>query len=235
MRFDSDLTEAVLIKRYKRFLADVRLMDGSQITVHCPNTGKMTGCAEPGCRIWLSKSNNKKRKYPYTWELVEVARDQMAFIHAAKANALVHEALDQDLLKELCGFDTLRKEVRFGLEGSRVDFLLGYPQEQCIIEVKSVTLHLGGGLGLFPDAISERGSKHLRELMLAKQRGYRAVLCYSVQHSAIEEVRPAEEIDPVYAATLRQALSAGVEMIAYKAVISTAEVRLDKAIPLRHL
>jgi sugar fermentation stimulation protein A len=229
MKF-SPLTPATLIKRYKRFLADVELDGGETITVHCPNTGAMTGCAEPGSRVWLSLSDNPKRKYPYTWELVETMAGDWACIHSVKANALVKEAIEGGIVEALSGYDRIRTEVKFGAENSRVDLLLDSGGDQCFVEVKSVTLLLRETLGVFPDAVSERGRKHLRELIEMKRQGHRAVLFFCVQHSGIESVAPADLIDPRYGETFREALAAGVEVLAYGASISPQAILLEKAL-----
>ncbi len=233
MQYPSPLKSARLIKRYKRFLADVRRPDGSEFTLHCPNTGSMRHCAEPGSRIWYSTSDNPKRKYPCTWELVELDLKEpkvegIACIHSNKANTLVREGIESGLIKELQGYATLATEVKYGRENSRIDLLLSDPEKpDCYIEVKSVTLAMGGGLGLFPDAVSTRGSKHLRELIEMARGGQRAVLLFCVQHSAIDRVAPAADIDPEYARTLREAHTAGVEVLAYGASLSPEEVRLS--------
>lgn len=227
----NNLIEAKLLKRYKRFLADVELLGGEQITVHCPNTGKMTGCAEAGSRVWLSRSDNPKRKYAYTWELVEVRSGVLAAVHSAKANGLVIEALQNDLIKELAGFDELQKERRFGEENSRADVWLRYADQSCYVEVKSVTLDMGKGVGMFPDTVSARGAKHLRELIRVKRQGHRAILLFCVQHEGIREVSPAEHIDGVYAQTLKEALVAGVEVLVYRAKISLQEIYLNQSLP----
>ncbi len=226
------LIEGRLIKRYKRFLADIALPDGREITAHCPNTGAMTGCAEPGWRVWLSSSDNPKRKYAQTWELVENDGGDLACVHSVKANALVREAIEEGVIQELQGYESLKTEVKFGAENSRADLLLERPGEQCFVEVKSVTLKLDDGLGIFPDAVSERGRKHLRELIAVKQQGLRAVLLFCVQHSGIERVAPADSVDPRYAETFREALAAGVEVLAYRANLSVDEISLEQALPV---
>lgn len=252
------LIEAHLLRRYKRFLADVRLADGTEVTVHCPNTGAMTGCAEPGSRVWLRDAANPKRKYRYSWELVETPCGAMACIHSARANALVAEALEEDRLPELAGYTELRREVPIGIDGSRADLLLSggtgpekvlpsaarpdaaRPSEarpnaarpDCYIEIKSVTLHLGGGLGVFPDTVSVRASRHLRELMAVARQGQRAVLLFVAQHTGITHIAPADSIDPIYAATLREAMAAGVEVLAYGATVTPGRVRLAKSLPV---
>ncbi len=230
MQFEAPLIEAKLIKRYKRFLADVKFPDGRQITVHCPNTGSMKNCAEPGSRVWLADSKNPKRKYRYSWQLVETTPGELACIHSALANGLVKNALEEQRIPELAGYDEIKTEVRYGQEKSRIDLLLEKPDEQCFVEIKSVTLAMGGGLGLFPDAVSARGTKHLRELIEIKRRGARAVLFYCVQHTGIDHVAAADKIDPVYGETLRKALAAGVEVLAYGTDISPSVIKLTEAI-----
>ena len=227
MQFN-DLVTGTLVKRYKRFLADVTLDSGEVVTVHCPNTGAMTGCAEPGSRVWLSISKNPKRKYVHTWELVQTAAGDLACIHSVKANTLVREAIEAGIIKELAGYERILMEVRFGSENSRVDLLLEQGNNQCFVEVKSVTLLVEDGLGVFPDAISERASRHLRELIAMKKRGHRAVLFFCVQHTGITQVAPADLIDSRYAETFREALVEGVEVLAYRANISPHAMMLDK-------
>lgn len=223
------LIEAVLIKRYKRFLADVALPNGDTLTVHCPNTGAMTGCADPGSQVWLSTSDNTKRKYANTWELARTAAGHWIGIHSAKANALVLEAIEKGVIRQLQGYSQLRTEVKYGEEKSRIDvWLEDEDGQQCFVEVKSVTLLQAGetGLGVFPDAVSARGAKHLRELMAVKKQGHRAVLLFCVQHSGIDKVAPADNIDPCYADTFREALAAGVEVYAYRADINEQSIVL---------
>ncbi len=226
------LIKASLIKRYKRFLADVTLESGEDITAHCPNTGAMTGCAEPGSTVWLSTSDNPKRKYPNTWELVQTPAKHMACIHSAKANDLVKEAIEAGVVKELQGYKSIRTEVKYGQEKSRIDLLLERGTEQCYIEVKSVTLLLDHGLGVFPDAVSDRGRKHLRELITMVEQGHRAVLFFCVQHTGIEQVAPADTIDPKYGDTFREAMAAGVEVLAYRTQISPVAIKLNKPLAI---
>ncbi len=226
------LVKARLIKRYKRFLADVILESGEQVTVHCPNTGAMTGCAEPGSKVWLSTSDNPKRKYSNTWELVQTPENYMACIHSAKANDLVKEAIEAGVIKELQGYDSIRTEVKYGKEKSRIDLLLERDAQQCYIEVKSVTLLLDDSLGVFPDAVSDRGRKHLRELIEMVQQGHRAVLFFCVQHTGIKRVAPADAIDQKYGDTFREAIAAGVEVLAYQADISPDLICLHRPLPI---
>jgi len=234
VRFPVPLLAGRLSKRYKRFLADVVLDDGRALTAHCPNTGSMLGCQQPGSRVWLSESDNPKRKYPHTWELVELAGGVLVGINTGRANALVREAIESGLIGELAGYDEIRAEVRYGNENSRIDFLLTGNEGSCYVEVKNVTAAVDEGIAVFPDAVSTRGTKHLRELMdTARHAGRRAVLCYCVQRSDVGEVRPADEIDPDYGRTLREALDGGVEVIAYRAEIDPQGVVLVEPIPVR--
>ncbi|HSC48090.1 MAG TPA: DNA/RNA nuclease SfsA [Gammaproteobacteria bacterium] len=228
MRFEPPLQEAQLVRRYKRFLADVERLPGyGRLTVHCPNTGSMLGCAGPGMRIWLSRAANPARKYAWTWELVEASPGVRVGIHTGRSNGLVREALETSLIDELRGYPGLQGEVRVQ-PGFRVDFLLSGHRRKpdCYLEVKNVTAAVDGGIALFPDAVSERASRHLRELMARVRQGQRAMLCFCVQREDVREVRPADTIDPEYGKTLRKALKAGVEVCAYGARVSPTEVVL---------
>jgi sugar fermentation stimulation protein A len=231
MKFARPLVEGRLIRRYKRFLADIQL-PGEVITASCPNTGSMMGCAEAGNRVWLSESESLTRKYRHTWEMVEVGR-VMVGINTALPNALVAEAIASGAIPELSGYGTLRREVAFGEERSRVDLLLeDAGRSACYVEVKNVTAAASAGVALFPDCVSERGSKHLRELMRLKAAGLRPVQLYCVQRGDVNEVRPADGIDVQYGRTLREAIAAGVEVLAYRARVTPAEIRLEERIPV---
>ncbi len=234
MRFIPPLTPATLLKRYKRFLADVRLSNGTVITVHTPNTGAMTGCAEPGSTAWLRDVNNPKRKYRYSWEVTKNLQGVMVGVHTGIVNALVCEAIDRRVIDELQGYQAIRQEVRYGEEGSRIDLLLhGHTDgRDCYVEIKNVTTCDDEASGYFPDAVSSRASKHLRELMNVVAQGHRAVILFCVQRGDVERVRPADEIDPVYGETLRQAVAAGVEALAYRARVTPEDVVLEKALPV---
>lgn len=237
MKFDQVLREGRLLKRYKRFLADVDFGDGKGVTVHCPNTGAMTGCADPGSKVWCRYVDNAKRKYPFTWELVEVKGNEMACINTHRANDLVEEALQLNRVPSLQGFERLDREVKYGEENSRIDFLLTYPSSapvpstQCFIEVKAVTLPGSlPGQALFPDAVSTRGQKHLRELMLQVEQGHRACLFFCVNRTGIQTVSPADDIDPAYGKLLREAKDLGVEVMAMGASITSQEIVLDQQV-----
>ncbi|WP_448245343.1 DNA/RNA nuclease SfsA [Thalassotalea agariperforans] len=230
------LQKAILIKRYKRFLADVILADGTTTTIHVANTGAMTGCAEAGDIVWYSTSNNLKRKYPLSWEITEKPNGDMICVNTIRANQLIEEALLAKKISPLAHFQNLTREVKYGEENSKIDFLLtDTAAVNTYIEVKSVTL-LFEQQGYFPDAVSSRGQKHLRELITIKQQGKRAVLLFAVLHSGINTVAPAEHIDKKYAELLRQAQQAGVEIFAYQAkFIQTAglfSINIEQALPV---
>lgn len=234
MLFPQPLIEGVLIRRYQRFLADVRLTDGRHITVHTANTGSMLGCSEPGSRVWMSRAANPARKYPLSWEIVEVASGVLVGINTALPNRLVQEAIEDSVARELQGYDRIRGEVAYGAERSRIDLLLERDagNARCYVEVKNVTAAGNDGVAIFPDAVSARGAKHLRELMAVVAAGHRGVLCFCVQRGDAREVRPADAIDPLYGTTLRQALAAGVEAIAYRAEVSPAGISLRTPLPV---
>lgn len=213
------LFPAHLVQRYKRFLADVSLPSGETVTVHCPNTGSMKNCILAMGACWYSTSLSAARKYPNTLEIVTTPSGDLAGINTSRSNSLVADAICDGVISELQGYDNIRREVVYGNEKSRVDFVLERGEEKCFVEVKNVTLMDAKGQGLFPDAVSERGTKHLRELMQMVRDGHRAVLLYCVQHTGIEWVEPADAIDPLYGKTLREAIAAGVGVIAYGAEI----------------
>lgn len=234
MRCQPRLQQGVLLRRYKRFLADVRLPDGEEITIHCPNTGSMKACVVEGSPCWFSVSDNPKRKYPHTWEIATTPAGHLAGVNTGRANALVEEAIVTGVIGELQGYTRLQTEVRYGEERSRIDLLLSGKEgaPDCYVEVKNVTLCEEEGQGLFPDAVSLRGTKHLRELALMVAQGYRAVLLFCVQHSGIERVAPAALIDPVYAQTLAEVMASGVEVYAYQADLSPDEIVLRRPLPV---
>ncbi|WP_428771520.1 DNA/RNA nuclease SfsA [Vibrio sp.] len=233
MHFNPPLQSGQLKLRYKRFLADIVSESGQELTIHCANTGAMTGCAEPGSRVWYSQSDNPKRKYPHSWELTETAAGHRICVNTARANTLAVEAIQSGIIKELSGYQQLRTEVKYGLENSRIDILLqGETRPDCYIEVKSVTLLADDktGQGCFPDAVTTRGQKHLRELTEMASNGCRAVLLFTVLHSGIEKVSPAHHIDAKYSQLLLEALEQGVEVLCYKASLSEREIKLESCI-----
>lgn len=232
MLFTPPLQQATLIKRYKRFLADVITPAGELLTLHCANTGAMTGCATPGDTVWYSTSANPKRKYAHTWELSETQQGHWICVNTQRANGLVREAVEQGRIPELSGYSQVQSEIKYGGENSRIDLLLqAENRPDCYIEVKSVTL-LQHNRGYFPDAVTLRGQKHLRELQQMVAAGRRAVLFFAVLHSGIREVAAARHIDPRYAALLAEAQHQGVEVISYGAQLSPAGIALVQPISL---
>ena len=221
MQYQQSLITAQLIRRYKRFLADVRFNDGSEITVHCPNTGSMLRCMPEGGQVWLSKSANPKRKYPYTWEWVLIDDQYKACINPSLANRLVAEALNEGIIKGLTTADELQSEPK--VEDGRLDFFIQRSATRSeYIEVKSVTLKpsANDSTGAFPDAKTERGLKHLKRLASLAQQGYQARLIFCVMHEGIDQVTSADKIDPDYAQALRQVIKEGVAVEAYRVSFS---------------
>ena len=236
MEFESRLESGVLLRRYKRFLADVELADGRQITIHCPNTGSMKNCQEPGSRIWFTTSKNKTRKYPHTWQLIELNNGDLVGVNTGLANKLVLDAIQMKIIDKFQSFLRVRTEVPYGRHRSRIDILLEDDRHNaCYIEVKNVSLGNSKGEGFFPDAVTTRGQKHLRELILLKKSGIQAVLFFCVQHSGLNSVAPAEEIDPVYSELLKQAHGLGVEVLAYrfKVDIDSSRIELERAVAVK--
>jgi len=234
MLFNPPLSHGILVKRYQRFLADVQLESGEIITLHCPNTGSMRNCNAPGARVLFSDSGNHQRKYRHTLEAVATPSGAWAGVNTSRANLLVQELIENQEIDTLQGYATCRREVRYGTENSRVDFLLeGHSHgAACYVEVKNVTLEADSRQVQFPDAVTERGRKHLRELMGVCARGHRAILFFCVQHSSAEFFSPADEIDPAYGTVLREASAAGVEVMAWAARISAQESRLERKVNL---
>lgn len=229
MEFNPPLEEGRLLRRYKRFLADIRTLDGEELTIHCPNTGSMFNCMVEGGQVWFSRSNDPKRKLPGTWEISETPQGRLACVNTARANRLVEEALLAGVITELNGFTALKREVAYGEEGSRVDFCLQYPQGPAYVEVKSVTLgHDGTTVAAFPDAVTQRGAKHLRELATLARNGVRAVQLYCVNLTGIDAVRPAGEIDAGYAEALKAAVADGVEVLAYGVHLDSERVYVNR-------
>lgn len=235
---DLSVKPALLLIRYKRFLADVVLTNDNTTTIHVANTGAMTGCAEPEDTVWYSTSANPKRKYPYSWELTQTKQNHFICVNTIRANQLAEEAILNGTITELQGFDKLRREVKYGEENSRIDIFLSHnftdesKQEKThktYIEVKSVTL-LEDQQGYFPDTVTTRGQKHLRELISIVKNGDRAVLLFTVLHTGINNFKVAEHIDKKYAELLEQAIRSGVEVLVYKADICPENISLSKRI-----
>ncbi|HHX33989.1 MAG TPA: DNA/RNA nuclease SfsA [Gammaproteobacteria bacterium] len=234
MQFDPVLEEGRLLKRYKRFLADIECADGSVITAHCANTGSMLNCMSEGAPVWFSRNDDPKRKLKASWELVETPHGRLACINTGRANRLIEEALNAGVIAELAGFTQLRREVKYGAENSRADFCLEFATQSVFVEVKSVTLGFAEtDIAAFPDAVTARGTKHLRELTALAVNGQRAVLIYCVNLTGISAVRAAAEIDSEYAAALAEAKAAGVEVLAYGTTISAESIRVTHPLQIQ--
>jgi sugar fermentation stimulation protein A len=235
MKFHAPLVPGTLIRRYKRFLADVRLDDGTVVCAHIANSGAMIGLKDEGLRVWLSPALNPKRKLAFTWELAEI-EDGLVGVNTAHPNAIVAEAILAGRVPELRGYETLKREVPYG-ENSRIDILLTSPDRpRCLVEIKNVHLRrpeiAGGCHAEFPDAVTARGAKHLREMAAAVAAGDRAVMLYLVQRTDCTHFALASDIDPAYAEAFAVARKAGVEALCYTCAISTIGLTLDRPLPL---
>ncbi|MBF0226881.1 MAG: DNA/RNA nuclease SfsA [Desulfobacterales bacterium] len=224
-----ELISGLLIKRYKRFLADVMLDDGNIVTAHCPNTGSMTECSQPFRRVYLSKAENTKRKLKYTWELIEMP-SSMVGVNTQIPNILIFQSIQNKRIKELNGYDFCKKEVKSN-DGIRIDILLTSKiKEQCFIEIKNCSL-VKENIAYFPDALTKRGLKHLIELERLASEGSRSIIFYLVQRMDAKSFRPADHIDPEYGKKLREVLSKGVEILIYDVDIDSNGVSLRNQLP----
>jgi sugar fermentation stimulation protein A len=236
MRFDPPLIPGTLLRRYKRFLADIRLDDGREVIAHCPNPGSMKTCAEPGWRVWVSPATNPARKLKWTLEIVLAGEAQVPIlVNTARPNGIVHRAIAAGEIPALTGYAGIRTEVPYG-ENSRIDLLLTDAEDggpNCYVEVKNVTLLAAAGRVAFPDSVTKRGAKHMAELARMSAAGHRAVVFFLVSRMDATEMVPADDIDPNYGRALRDALDAGVEAVVHRAVIDSAGVGMGPPIPLR--
>ncbi len=219
------LIKGTLVKRYKRFLADVVLDGGQRVTAHCPNSGSMKGCSEPGRTVYLSAHNSPKRKLPYTWEIIDMGTSLVG-VNTLVPNRLVRDAIAAGLIRGLGGYEDIKTEIRYGTN-SRVDVLLRSGNRLCYVEVKNCTL-VENGVALFPDAVTTRGLKHLVDLQEEVRRGHRAVMFYLIQRMDAEIFAPADRIDPAYAEELRKAVKNGVEILAYDVCIDLKKICLNR-------
>lgn len=241
MRFASELVPATLLRRYKRFLADVELADGTILTAHVANPGAMTGLQAEGAQVWLSKSSSLTRKLPYSWELVEVdfgCAQELVGVNTMHPNPIVAEALTANVIPELADYPSIRREVKYGRtingKGSRVDFLLEHPSRPpCYVEVKNVHLMRRPGVAEFPDSVTARGAKHLEELTEMVASGARAVMLYVIQIGSAGSFALARDIDPAYARAFDKARAAGVEALAWTCHLSRREIKLGRAVPIQ--
>ena len=236
MKLQADLVPATLLRRYKRFLADVELADGSMITAHVANPGAMLGLQAPGARVWLSKSPSKTRKLPFSWELIEADfgnGPELVGVNTMHPNAIVAEALAANAIPELAGYDTIRREVKYGA-ASRVDFLLEHPSRSpCYVEVKNVHMMRQPGLAEFPDSVTARGARHLDELAAMVATGARAVMLFVVQIGSSTAFALARDIDPAYGSAFDKACNAGVEAVAYTCRIDHGSIVLAGQVPIQ--
>lgn len=232
MKFPVELVEGTLVRRYKRFLADVTLADGTEVVAHCPNPGRMTTCAYPGGKVLLSPAQNPKRKLKWTWEIA-YAGEVAILVNTSRPNAIVGEALAAKQVPGLEKYTQIRSEVRYGSEKSRIDFLLqGEGLPDAYVEVKSVSLLDSPGLASFPDAKTDRGAKHLRELTEMLKSGHRSVMIFLLSRGDATRIRPADNIDPNYGKELRAAAAAGVELIGLRGVITPEGVTVSGTVPI---
>ncbi|WP_103763390.1 DNA/RNA nuclease SfsA [Roseovarius confluentis] len=233
MRFQTPLEPATLIRRYKRFLADIRLADGREVTAHCANPGSMMGLADEGMRIWVEPNDDPKKKLNYGWRLVDHGHGHFTGVDTSLPNKALKAALMAGDIPELAAYDTVLPEQKYG-ENSRIDFLLrGADLPDAYVEVKSVTLSREQGLAEFPDSVTARGAKHLHELAEMARAGHRAMLFYLVQRTDCTRLTVAADIDPTYAEALVMARLAGVEVLAYDCAITPEEVEIRRTLPLR--
>lgn len=233
MKLEPALIPATLIKRYKRFLADVQLENGDVITVHTPNTGSMLGLSEPGMQIWLRDTQNPRRKYQFSWEITEPTKGNLVGVHTGIVNRLVAEAIEQNRVAELSAYDLIQQERPYGKENSRIDLLLtATDQPDCFVEIKNVTAIDDEKVAIFPDAVSVRGQKHLRELSDLVKNGKRAVMFFCIQRQDCHAFRPAGEIDTRYAELLAKAYQAGVEILAYQAAVAPDRIEITHSVEI---
>jgi sugar fermentation stimulation protein A len=240
MRFAADLVPGTLVRRYKRFLADVVLDDGTALTAHVANPGAMTGLQAEGARVWLSQSPNAARKLPFSWELVEADFGQgreLVGVNTMHPNAVVAAALAIATIPELSGYATVRREVKYGGivngKSSRVDFLLEHPaRPPCYVEVKNVHLMRRPGLAEFPDSVTARGARHLDELAAIAASGRRAVMLFVIQIGSATSFALARDIDPAYARAFDAARAAGVEALAWTCKVTRESITLDRPVPI---
>ena len=223
------LVRGILVKRYKRFLADVRLDTGKIVTAHCPNTGSMTGCCESGQPVYLSRHDNPRRKLKYTWELIEMPTSLVG-VNTLVPNRLVFRSAAAGLITELAGYDTVEREVNIG-NNCRLDLRLSNgAKERCYVEIKNCTL-VDDGVARFPDAVTARGLKHLNELENLVKSGYRCVMFYFIQRMDARIFKTADQVDPDYGNGLRRAVKRGVEVLAYDVLIDLSGIKLNRKIP----
>lgn len=224
------LIQGTLVRRYKRFLADVRLRNGHMVTAHCPNSGSMLTCSEPGRPVYLSSHSNPRRKLRYTWEIIHMP-DSLVGVNTLLPNRLVRQGAEENAIRELAGYAQVRPEVKVGPH-SRIDLLLEREEERCYVEVKNCTL-VKKGTASFPDAVTTRGLKHLVELQDLVRAGHRAVIFFLIQRMDAGRFAPADRIDPAYGIELRKAATNGVEILAYDVRLDLERILVGRSVPCR--
>lgn len=228
MHFSKPLVEGILLKRYKRFLSDIKLSNGEIIIAHCTNSGSMKSCLEENARVYISPVDDPNRKTKFTWEMIEINNSWVG-INTANPNQIAFESVQKNLIPELSGYDIVKREVKFG--DSRFDIMAENANEICFVEVKNVT-YKNGDYALFPDAITSRGLKHLNTLREVKAAGYRAVMLYVIQRVDVKIFGPAADIDIEYTKGLKEAMNAGVEILAYQVKVSPEEIQIFRKLPV---
>ncbi len=229
MKFENPLIHGTLVKRYKRFLSDIRLNDGTLVVAHCTNTGSMKSCLEEGAEVYISPAQDPKRKTKFTWEMIKINNGWIG-INTMLPNQIVAEAILNQEIKNLSGYTEVKREVKIG--NSRIDILATNQDERCYIEVKNVSMRKDN-IALFPDAVTSRGKKHLEELITIKENGHRAVMVFLIQRSDVDSFAPAKEIDTEYAITLKKAFEKGVEIIPLMAKVSPHEIKIQKVLSFK--
>ena len=227
MKFKERLLQGTLVKRYKRFFVDIKYKN-KIITGHCPNPGSMMGLLNKGNKVWFSRSDNPSRKLKYTLEIIEVGK-KMIGINTLLTNKIVFEALSQEKIKNFVKFNNIKAEVKFS-DKTRFDFLISNNKEKCFLEVKNVTLSRKDKIAEFPDAITSRGTKHLKELIIAKQRGFESYILYLIQREDCKSFRIAKDIDEDYKIAFVKALKTGVKILCYDCKLNSEEIKLNKQI-----
>ncbi len=228
MQFTTKLKQATLTRRYKRFLADVKCPGGREITIHCPNSGSMRTCSEPGSPVCYSTSDNPKRKYPHTLEMVQVNGSWVG-VNTMLTNRIVAEAFNNGTIDEFQSFDSLRQEVKTS-DGNRLDLMLARGNQEIYVEIKNCSL-VEDGCARFPDAVTSRGTKHLKELIRLVEQGHTGVIFYLVQRVDADRFEPAAAIDPLYARTLVEAHSKGVRILVYQANVTPESIEITRSLP----
>lgn len=228
MHFNTPLTHGKLIKRYKRFLADIQLDDGEVITAHCPNTGTMLSCSTPGSAVYLSLSDNPKRKYPHTLEMVQ-DNETWVGVNTSQTNKLVIEAIKKGQILEFTNIDSIKAEVKTS-QKSRLDLLVRRGEQNIYVEIKNCSLAIDG-CAMFPDAVTTRGTKHLNELIRLKKEGFDSCIFFLVQRMDADRFAPATQIDPIYARTIEQAEKEGVQILVYQAEVNPGGIEVKRSLP----